>query len=83
MLTMLQKPDGSKTTNMTETLKFMLEQVIPEDNAQDDTDHQNVRKLIEQPIETTDDKEFTQDEIRQIIEGLKTQESTRAGRNYK
>jgi hypothetical protein len=25
----LQKLDGSKTVNMTETLKFMLEQLIP------------------------------------------------------
>jgi len=57
---------------MTETPRFMLEQLIPEDNVQDDTDHhKNVRKLTEQPIETTDDKEFTKDEVRQIIEGLK------------
>jgi 3-deoxy-D-arabino-heptulosonate 7-phosphate (DAHP) synthase class II len=55
---------------MTETLKFMLEQLIPEDSAQDETDrHKNVRRLTE-PIETTEDKEFTQDEIRQIIEGF-------------
>ena len=47
-LTTLQKPDGSKTANMTETLKFMLEQLIPEDNAQDYTDrHKNVRRLRE------------------------------------
>jgi len=64
---MLQKPDGSKTVNMTETLKFMMEQLIPEDNVQDDTDHhKNVRKLTEQPIKTTDDKEFTQGKVRQI-----------------
>jgi hypothetical protein len=45
--------------------------IYPEDNAQDDTDrHKNVRRLTEQPIETTDDREFTRDEIRQIIEGF-------------
>ena len=45
---------------MIETLKFMLEQLIPEDNAQDDTDrHKNVRRLTEKPIETNDDKGFT------------------------
>jgi len=59
-LTTLQKPDGSKTANMTE------------DNVQDVTvHHKNVRRLTEQPIETTDDKEFTQDEVRQIIESFK------------
>jgi len=47
---MLQKQDGSKTANMTETLKFMLE-LIPEGNAQDDVDrHKNVGRLTEQPI---------------------------------
>jgi len=72
MLTTLQKRQGSKATNMTEMLKFMLEQLIPEDNVQDDTDHhKNARKLTEQPTETTDDKEFTQDEVRQIIESFK------------
>jgi hypothetical protein len=58
----------------------MLEQLIPEENAQDDTyRHKHVSRLTEQPIETTDDKEFTQDEVRQIIEGF----NPRAGRNYK
>jgi len=56
---------------MTETLKFMLEQLISEGNAEDDTvRHKNVRRPTEQPVETTDDKEFTQDDVRQIIEGF-------------
>jgi hypothetical protein len=70
-MTTLQKLDGSKTANIIETMKIMIEQLIPEDNAQDDTEHHmNIRRLIEQPIETTDDREFTQDEIRQIIESF-------------
>ena len=49
----------------------MVEQLIPEDNVQDDTDHHtNTRRLTEQQIETTDDREFTQDEVRRIIEGI-------------
>jgi hypothetical protein len=49
----------------------MIEQLIPEDNAQDDTDHHvNIRRLADQPIETTDDREITQSEVRQIIEGF-------------
>jgi len=43
----------------------MIEQLIPEDNAQDETDqHMNIRGLTEQPIETTDDTDFTEDEVR-------------------
>jgi ribonuclease HI len=70
-LTTLQKPDGSTTANIKETMKFMLEQLIPEDDARDDTDHHlRIRRLTEKPIETTDDTEFTQDEVRQTIEGF-------------
>jgi hypothetical protein len=70
-LTTLQKSDSSKTANIMETMKFMIEQLIPEDSAQDDTEHHmNIRRLTEQLIETTDDSEFTQDEVRQIIEGF-------------
>jgi len=51
------------------TLEIVLEQLIPEDNVQDDTDqHKNIRRLTERPIETTDDREFTQDEGRQNSE---------------
>ena len=54
----------------------MVEQLIPEDNVQDDTDHHtNVRRLKEQPIETTDDREFTQDDVRQIIEGINSRKA--------
>ena len=75
-LTMLQKPESSKSANVAETLKFMVEQLIPENNAQDDTDHHtNNRRLTEQPIETSDDREFTQDEVRQIIEGVHTRKA--------
>ena len=70
-LATLQKADGSKTANIIETFKFMIEQLIPEDCAQVDTDHHmNIRRLTEQPIETTDDRVFTQEEVRNIIEGV-------------
>jgi hypothetical protein len=72
----LQKTDGSKTANMTGTLKLLIEQLIPKDDAQDDTDrHMNIRRLAEQPIGTTDDKEFTQDEVRRIIESFNPRKS--------
>jgi hypothetical protein len=51
---------------MTEMLNLMMEQMISEDNPQDDIDHhKEIRRQTEQPIDTTDDKEFTQDEVRQ------------------
>lgn len=61
-MTTLQKPDGTNTADMIETFTFMMEQLIPEDNIQDDTDyHGAIRRLAEQPTDTPDDKEFTQD----------------------
>jgi hypothetical protein len=43
-LTTLQKPDGSKTENMIDTLVYMTEQLIPEGNPQDDTDQHKKNK---------------------------------------
>ena len=52
-------------------MKFMIEQHIQEDIAQDDTDHHmNIIRLTQKPIETTDDREITQNEVRHIIEGF-------------
>jgi hypothetical protein len=51
-LTTLKKPDGSKTANMIDTLVYMAEQLIPEDNPQDDADrHKNIIRLTEQLVE--------------------------------
>jgi hypothetical protein len=62
-----------KTANSTEMLKLMLDQLIPEDNPQNGTDHhKTVRRRTEQPLYTMDDKEFTQDEFRQVIERFKS-----------
>jgi hypothetical protein len=70
-LTTLTKPEGSKTANMIETLAYMAEQLIPEDNPKEDTDHhKNIRRLTEQPIETIDNRDFSQEEVRQVIEGF-------------
>jgi len=71
-MTTLQKPKGTKTADMTETLDLMLEHLIPEDNPQYHTDyHRTIIRLTEQPIDTPDDKAFTQDEVTQEMEGFK------------
>ena len=49
-----------------------MDQLIPADNIQDDTiQHKNTRRLAAQPIDTDDDRAFTQDEVRQTIESFK------------
>jgi ribonuclease HI len=71
-ITTLQKPDGTNTESTEETLRFILHQLTPDDNPQDDTYHHiTVRKQTEQPLNTPNDKEFTQEEVGQVIEGLK------------
>jgi hypothetical protein len=55
-----------------QTLTVTLEHLILQDNIQDDTDyHRANRSLAEQPIHTPDDKDFTQDEVRQVVERFK------------
>jgi hypothetical protein len=72
MIMTLQNPDGTKTENTEETLKLLLDQLTPEDNPQDDTHHhKSVMKQAEQPLHTLNHKEFTKEEVRQVIEGLK------------
>jgi len=56
---------------MIETLQLMLLQLIPEDNHKEDTTyHMTIRKQTKQPLYTTDDKEFTEEVGRQVIESL-------------
>jgi hypothetical protein len=54
----------------------MLEHLSPDDR-QKDTDLQKVRRQTERPINTADDKEFSQDEIRQVLEGFKDKKAPR------
>jgi len=50
----------------------MLEHLFPDDEPQKETDQQKeIRRQTKQPTNTADDKEFTQDEVRQVVEGFK------------
>jgi hypothetical protein len=70
-ITTLQKPDGSLTRDTKETLRHMLEYFTPEDNEQEDNNHhRHIRDLTARPPTTPDDREFTRDEIRSVIEGM-------------
>ena len=60
------------TETMEEMIELMLEHLFPDDDPQIDTDQQKeVRRQTKQPINMADDKEFTQDEVRQVVEGFK------------
>jgi hypothetical protein len=76
----LQKTKGSNTENLRETLQYTLDYLIPRDEETEDTDHhKRILKLIEEPMETEDDREFNTEEIRQVIKILdhkKHQEKT-------
>jgi hypothetical protein len=64
-MTILRKPDG------TETMNVMLDNIIAEDKEEEETYHHNsIRKIIEEPIHTNNDSEFTQGEIKQTIESF-------------
>jgi hypothetical protein len=68
----LRKPDGNKTETTEETLRLILHQLNQNDNTQEDTNHHRiVREQREQPLNTTNDTEFTREEVGQVIESLK------------
>ena len=72
IMTTLQKPDGSLTSNLNETLKIMSDYLIPTDDQRDDTDyHKGVRAKSKEPILTADDREYTPTEVKNAIYDLK------------
>ena len=78
IMTTLQKQDGTITADMVETLTVTLERLILEDNIQNDTEnHRAIRSLVEQPTDTPDDENFTQDEVRQVVEEFKPRKAQR------
>jgi len=75
-LSTLQKPDGSLTTNITETVTFMLEYLIPKAEEDNDTEYHNtIRTLSARPIQTADDREYTPDEIETAIEAISSKKA--------
>jgi hypothetical protein len=70
IMTTLRKPDGSETSSIPETINIMLNHFITDDREEETYCHKNTRKMIEEPIQTVDDIEFTQREIKQTIESF-------------
>jgi hypothetical protein len=70
-LSTLQKPDGSITTDINETVTYMLDYLIAKDEEDSDSDyHKTIRTLTERPIQTTDDKEYMPEEIGNAIDAI-------------
>jgi hypothetical protein len=57
--TTLRKPDGTMTKNIRDTLNTMLDHIIPEDEEEETIHHKSIRKMVEEPINTGNDTEFT------------------------
>ena len=71
VISTLKRPDGSLTNNIDETMQYMMQQFIPQDQQDEVTEyHKTIRPKTQRPIETDDDREFTQLEIRQILMGM-------------
>jgi len=66
-MTTLRKPDGSETSIIQETMEVMLEYHFTEDREEETPSTINIRKTIEEPINTGEDAEFSREEIRQTI----------------
>jgi len=73
----LQKTNGTHTDSLLETLQCALEYLTPKDDKSEATKcHKQIRKLIEDPMETEDDKDFTKEEIRQTIQSIDYKKAT-------
>lgn len=75
-LTTLQKEDGSYTEDTTSTLEYMMENFVPEDSEQYDTErHKELRRLTTEPMDTPDDMEFTTAEILAVLKNFNSKKS--------
>jgi len=75
-MTSLTKPDGSETTSIQKTMEVMLDYLFKEDNEEENSHQKKLRKTIEEPIRTSDDVEFSQEEIKHVIESFNDKKST-------
>jgi hypothetical protein len=70
-LSTLRKPDGTVTTDMAETISFMMDSFTPADKEETDNEyHKAIRAQFKTPMTTEDDKLFTPAEIRDSINGM-------------
>ena len=69
-MTTINKPDGTQTTSIQETINEILDYLYKEDCGEEEPHHKSIRKNVDEPIYTEDDVEFTLEEIKQTIESF-------------
>jgi hypothetical protein len=70
IMSTLQKTNGSHTENLRETIRCILEHLIPKDEEAEETNyHKRIRTLIED-VKTEDDRHFAAEEIKQTIKSI-------------
>jgi hypothetical protein len=70
-LSTLRKPDETVTTDMAETISFMMDSFTPPDEEETDNEyHKAIRAQIKTPMTTEDDQLFTPAKIRDSINGM-------------
>ena len=63
-LTTTEKKDGTYTTDMRSTTEHMFNHFVLDDREDSDNElHTKIKKEIQEPLDTADDKAFTKDEI--------------------
>ena len=68
-MTTIQKPNGSYTESLEETMQVMLDHHIAVDNKRDDNEHhKSIRKQIREPVKTENDTDLTPAEVMNAIE---------------
>jgi len=76
-LTTSQKIDGTLTTDINETVTYMLDYLITKDEEDNDLDyHKTIRILTERPIQTADDREYTPEEIWNAIDAINCEKAS-------
>ena len=64
-MTTLRKPDSSLTSDINETVKVMIDHLIPKDEQIDGTDcHKRIRALSTESILTADDRNYAPEEVK-------------------
>jgi len=66
--TTLRQKDGKLTTNLHETLQYMIQNLTPAENQDDDNAiHKQIRAITQETIDTEDDKEFSVQEVKNAV----------------
>ena len=69
ILSTLQTPNCTYTTDIEGTVNQMMDHFIPDDNqSSDNAYHKGIRKRAKEPMDTIDDDEFTKQEILALLE---------------